>query len=70
MRPEESRCPRDWFRIAEKDWRRAGQGVGDGDAEEAGFWLQQAVEKFLKAYLSSKEVGGAREGQDGSSTDP
>lgn len=26
----------------------------DGDAEEAGFWLQQAVEKYLKAYLLSK----------------
>jgi len=54
MPPEESRYPRDWLRIAEKDWRRIGQALDDGDAEEAGFWLQQAVEKYLKAYLLSK----------------
>lgn len=31
-----------------------GQALDDGDAEEAGFWLQQAVEKSLKAYLLSR----------------
>lgn len=51
---EESRYPKDWLKVAEKDWRRMGQALDDGDAEEAGFWLQQAVEKFLKAYLLSK----------------
>jgi len=51
---EESQYPRDWLRIAERDWRRIGQAIDDGDADEAGFWLQQAVEKFLKAYLLSK----------------
>ncbi len=54
MPPEESLYPRDWLRIAEKDWRRVGQALDDGDAEGAGFWLQQAVEKYLKAYLLSK----------------
>ncbi len=51
---EESEYPRDWLRIADKDWRRMGQALDDGDGEEAGFWLQQAVEKYLKAYLLSK----------------
>lgn len=51
MAPEESRYARDWLRIAEKDWRRIGQALEDSDPEEAGFWLQQALEKFLKAYL-------------------
>jgi HEPN domain-containing protein len=54
MPPEESQYPRDWLKVAEKDWRRMGQALDDGDAEEAGFWLQQAVEKYLKAYLLSK----------------
>jgi len=34
---EESQYPRDWVRIADKDWRRIGQALDDGDAEEAGF---------------------------------
>lgn len=51
MPPEESLYPRDWLRIADKDWRRAERALEDADAEEAGFWLQQAVEKYLKAYL-------------------
>jgi HEPN domain-containing protein len=54
MPPEESHYPRDWLRIAEKDWRRMNHALDDGDAEEAGFWLQQAAEKYLKAYLLSK----------------
>ena len=57
MSPEESQYSRDWLRVAEKDWRRLGRALADGDAEEAGFWLQQAVEKFLKAYLLSKGWG-------------
>ena len=54
MPPEESLYPLDWLRIADKDWRRAERALGDTDAEEAGFWLQQALEKYLKAYLLSK----------------
>jgi HEPN domain-containing protein len=54
MPPEESRYARDWLRIAERDWKRITHALEDGDAEEAGFWLQQALEKFLKAYLLSK----------------
>lgn len=54
MPPEESQSPRDWLRVAEKDWKRMGQALDDGDAEEAGFWLQQAVEKYLEAYLTER----------------
>ncbi len=54
MPPEESRYPGDWLRLAEKDWKRVGQALDDDDPEGAGFWLQQAIEKYLKAYLLSK----------------
>jgi HEPN domain-containing protein len=54
MPPEESHYARDWLRVAEKDWGRLERALDDGDAEEAGFWLQQAVEKYLKAYLLSE----------------
>lgn len=54
MPPEESRYARDWLRIAERDWTRIGRALDDRDADEAGFWLQQAIEKYLKAYLLSK----------------
>lgn len=54
MPREESRYPGDWLRLAERDWKRIDQALEDGDADEAGFWLQQAVEKYLKAYLLSR----------------
>src|SRR3990172_2712627 len=54
MRPDESLYPPDWRRHAEKDWKRVEQNLSNGDVEDAGVHLQQAVEKFLKAYLLSK----------------
>jgi HEPN domain-containing protein len=54
MPPKESLYPRDWFRIAEKDFKRAEQLLKLDDAEGAGYNLQQAVEKYLKGYLLSK----------------
>ena len=54
MSPQESLYSADWLRIAEKDLRRARRSLGDNDPEMAGFCLQQAVEKFLKAFLLSK----------------
>lgn len=51
---EESLYPADWLRIAERDLRRVGQLLNEHDAELAGFCLQQAVEKFLKAFLLSR----------------
>jgi HEPN domain-containing protein len=53
MRPEESGYPADWLRIAERDLSRVVRCLRDDDPEAAGFFLQQALEKFLKAYLLS-----------------
>jgi len=50
----ESRIPRDWLQKAQKDWRRVRRRLEEGDLEDAAFHLQQALEKFLKAYLLSK----------------
>ncbi len=54
MPREESLYPADWLRISEKDLRRVERFLDDQDPEGAGFHLQQAVEKFLKAFLLSK----------------
>jgi HEPN domain-containing protein len=54
MPREESHYPVDWLRIAEKDLGRVGYLLDVQDFEAAGFYLQQAVEKFLKAFLLSK----------------
>ena len=51
---KESHYPRDWFRIAEKDFKRAEQLLKLDDAEGAGYNFQQAVEKYLKGFLLSK----------------
>ena len=54
MRREESLYPADWRRIAEKDLQRAERLLDKDDPELAGFCLQQAEEKFLKAFLLSR----------------
>ncbi|MBI2366836.1 MAG: HEPN domain-containing protein [Deltaproteobacteria bacterium] len=54
MPPKESRYPNDWLALAEKDLLRVTRSLRDKDPELAAFCLQQAVEKFLKAYLLSK----------------
>ena len=54
MLPRESRYPNDWLALAEKDLLRVTRSLRDKDPELAAFCLQQAVEKFLKAYLLSK----------------
>jgi HEPN domain-containing protein len=53
MPHDESFYPEDWLRIAEKDLGRVEKLLGLDDPEAAGFFLQQAVEKFLKALLLS-----------------
>ncbi len=55
MRREESRYPDDWFRIGDKEFKRAQYLLNGGDLEGAGFYIQQTVEKYLKGYLLSKE---------------
>lgn len=51
MQPNESLYPNDWLRIAEKDLIRAQHLLSIHDPEASGFYLQQSVEKFLKAFL-------------------
>lgn len=51
MPREESHYPADWLRIAEKDHARVEHLLGIPDPEAAGFFLQQSVEKYLKAFL-------------------
>jgi len=48
---EDSVYPQDWLRVAERDWLRVEKRLEEGDQEDAGFRLQQAVEKYLKAFL-------------------
>lgn len=54
MTSEKSSYPGGWLRIAQKDLRRVERALRDRDAEVAGFFLQQAVEKFLKAFLLAR----------------
>jgi HEPN domain-containing protein len=51
---EESAYPADWLAIAERDLARVERCLRDDDPEAAGFFLQQALEKFLKAFLLSR----------------
>ena len=48
---ENSRATEDWKRIARTDWERVKRNLRDKDAIAAGFFLQQCLEKFLKAFL-------------------
>jgi len=41
----------EWMQIARKDWRRAERNLKDRDSEAAGFFLQQSLGKYLKAFL-------------------
>lgn len=50
----ESLYPEDWRKVARQDWRRIQVMLVEEDAEGAGFFLQQAIEKYLKAYLLQK----------------
>lgn len=43
--------PEDWKMIAKKDWDRIKRNLNEGDIEAAAFFLQQALEKYLKAFL-------------------
>jgi HEPN domain-containing protein len=41
----------EWLSIARKDWTRIHLMLENDDAEAAALFLQQSVEKFLKAFL-------------------
>ncbi len=51
---KDSLYPRDWFRLAAKDFKRTEDLLNVDDPEGAGYHLQQAVEKYLKGFLLSK----------------
>lgn len=51
---QESLYPGDWRAVGRQDWHRIHVMLADGDAEGAGLFLQQSLEKFLKAYLLAK----------------
>lgn len=48
---ENSLFSSDWIKIAKKDWVRIFHMLEKDDAEAAGFFLQQSLEKYLKAFL-------------------
>ena len=48
---KDSPLPEDWQRVAKKDWERMNLHLGVDDAEAAGYFLQQSLEKHLKAFL-------------------
>ena len=54
MPPSESSYYADWIRIADKDLKRVENLLSLDDPEGAGFYLQQAIEKYLKAFLLSR----------------
>lgn len=52
--PQDSLYPADWRAVGRQDWHRIHVMLADGDADGAGLFLQQALEKFIKAYLLSR----------------
>ena len=54
MASGDSLYPADWRQSAAKDWRRLGVMLREGDAEAAAYFLQQSLEKYLKAFLLSR----------------
>ncbi|MCJ7577202.1 MAG: HEPN domain-containing protein [candidate division Zixibacteria bacterium] len=53
-KPENSLYPPDWLKVAKKDWHRMKIMLDEEDAEAAGYFLQQSLEKYLKAFLLEK----------------
>jgi HEPN domain-containing protein len=51
MKKQDSLYPQDWLRVAERDWERIEKRLHEEDQEDASFHLQQALEKYLKAFL-------------------
>ncbi len=41
----------EWIKIARKDWKRMKRSLRADDAEASGFFLQQSLEKYLKAFI-------------------
>ena len=43
--------PPDWIKYARKDWKRIFAMLNSDDMEGAAFFIQQALEKYLKAFM-------------------
>lgn len=54
MQNKESLYPLDWLDKAKEDLERVGRRIEESDLSDAAFHLQQAIEKYLKAYLLSQ----------------
>ena len=42
---------KDWVRIARTDWERTRRNLMEKDISAAAMFLQQSIEKYLKAFL-------------------
>ena len=47
----------EWRTYARRDWNRIQHMLNVGDAEAAGLFLQQAIEKYLKGWLLDRGWG-------------
>lgn len=54
MKRQASLYTQDWLRVAERDWERVGKRLREEDHDDAAYRLQQALEKYLKAFLLAK----------------
>ncbi len=46
-----SLIPEDWKKVARKDFERVKRNLREEDIEVSAFYLQQSLEKYLKAFL-------------------
>jgi HEPN domain-containing protein len=51
----ESSAANDWLVIARKDWKRIERNLKARDVEASAFFLQQSLEKYLKAFLLGRK---------------
>ena len=54
MNPDNSPYVQEWIANSERDYQRARLMLDYDDAEGAGYFLQQSLEKLLKAYLIAR----------------
>ena len=54
MKRDESLYSGDWFRIGTKELKRAENLLALNDLVGAGFYIQQAIEKFIKGISYQK----------------
>jgi HEPN domain-containing protein len=51
MGPDHKALVPQWLLVARRDWERVLRNLHEGDAGAAAFFLQQCLEKYLKAFL-------------------